>query len=221
MKKVSLILLIVLVVTGFGFAARGPVDVTLGVLAQYNGELGDLEAGEFEGFKDINNYQFGPEVRVKFTLLELDAAGLISKDDNEEGGFIFNGFFTGGVSLDLLIARLGFGIGPDMYYATATKNLQFGPMDSVQRNKIANRNNIALGSALTEGDYNAIDMLLTSPINLRATVDFLVGPVTVGVSACLPTNFSLDMADQWEDAIPDENDLKRAKIGISMGIAVL
>ncbi|MDD4082414.1 MAG: hypothetical protein WC162_04940 [Sphaerochaetaceae bacterium] len=220
MKKISMVLLIVLLVTGFAFAGRGPVDVTLGVLAQYNGELGDLEAGEFDGFKDVNNYQFGPEVRVKFTLLELDAAGLVSKDDDD--GYIFNGFFTGGVSLDLLIARVAFGIGPDMYYETATKDFKFGPMDSIQKDKIASRNEIiGGGSALTEDDYDALDMLLTSPINLRATVDFLVGKLTVGVSATLPTNFSLDMADQWEDAIPDSEDLKRAKIGISMGIAIL
>jgi len=216
MKKISMILLVVLLVAGFAFAARGPVDVTLGVLAQYNGELGDLEAGEVDGFKDVNNYQFGPEVRVKFTLLEIDAAGLVSSDNDNEDGFVFNGFFTGGVSLDFLIARVGFGIGPDMYYETATSDFKFGPMDSVQKNKIANRT----GNS-TAQDYEVLDMLLTAPINLRATVDFLVGKLTVGISASLPTNFSLDMADQWENAIPTGDDLKRAKVGISMGIAVL
>jgi len=213
MKKILMVLLIVLVVTGFAFAGRGPMDVTLGVLAQYNGELGDVEGGEFDGFKDVNNYQFGPEVRVKFTLLELDAAGLVSADPDVEDEFVFKGFFTGGVSFDLLIARLALGIGPDVYYATATGDFKIGPLDSVQQAKIDNRTD--------GGEVKAVDMLLTAPINLRATVDFLVGPLTVGVSATLPTGFSLDMADQWEDAIPDSEDLKRAKIGISMGIAIL
>jgi len=224
-KSFLYIYVLMLVIPLTLFAYRGPVDFTLDVLAQYNGELGQIqEQTENEGyqaFTDPTNYQFGPEVRMKFSLIEISSAVLMSHDETTDYDCFFNGFITFGISSDISICRLGFGIGPDFYYETATKGFRFGPMNNIQKNKIIQRNNLDENAeSLSNEDYVPWDMFITAPVNLRLTSDFLIGPLNLGLSAVLPTNVSLEMANCWKDLFSEEQDLQRIKIGVSMGFTV-
>jgi len=225
MKKNLFVFLLIFIIPITLFASRGPLDFTLGVLAQYNGELGQIqeqtENEDYEAFTDPGNYQFGPEATMKFSLLEISSAVLMSRDESTDYDCFFNGFVTIGVTLDISVCRLGLGLGPDFYYETATKDFRFGPMNDVQKNKIIQKNNLDENAeSLSADDYVFWDMFITSPVNLRLTADFLVGPLNLGFSAVLPTNVSLEMADSWKDLFSSEKDWERIKVGISMGFTV-
>jgi len=226
MKKVFFVYILVFIIPLTLFASRGPIDFTLGVLAQYNGELGQIqeqsENDNYQAFTDPSNYQFGPEARIKFSLIEISSAVLMSRDENTDFDCFFNGFVSLGITHDFSVCRVGFGIGPDLYYETATNDFRFGPMNEVQKNKIIQRKNLDKNvENLNEEDYVVWDMFITAPISLRLTADFLVGPLNLGFSAVLPTNISLEMADSWKNFLSEEKDLERTKIGISMGFTVL
>jgi len=225
MKRRFFIFILIFFIPLTLFAARGPLDFTLGVLAQYNGELGQIqeqtENDDYQAFTDPSNYQFGPKARIKFSLIEISSAVLMSRDENTDFDCFFNGFVSFGITHDFSVCRLGIGLGPDLYYETATKGFRFGPMNDVQKNKIIQRNNLEKDAdSLNEDDYEIWDMFITSPVNIRVTADFLVGPLNLGFSAVLPTNVSLEMADSWKSLFSEEKDLQRTKVGISMGFTV-
>jgi hypothetical protein len=233
MKKTIVVLLIAALAVASAFAGRGALDLTAGAIVQWNGDLGTAVAGVTDGDGNFDwekakqaalnpaAWQIGAEARAKIALLELDSAAMFSKIENGKG-LIISGYVTGGLSMDLLgLARLGLTIGPDVYYYTApedvpdgSKQFSIGTMGDTQARKFADY------QAENPEASDFVASLMTAPLNLRATTDFLVGSVTIGVSVTVPTNLSFYKFN-FLQIIPTEDAILRSRVAISAGIAIL
>lgn len=216
-------------------AASAFAGVTAGAIAQWNGTLGSAmhditnnEDGSInwerakEAALDPAAWQFGAEVRTSIAIAEIDAAALFSKAD---AGMIINGYLTAGINIDLFIAKLGLTIGPDVTYFTdpadatalGKPQLMIGTMDQAQQDRYDDY--VADYQAKNDGETpdDLLATFLTAPLNLKATADFVLGPVVVGASLVLPVNVSFYGMD-IKDLIPKAEDLMRCKVGLSAGI---
>ncbi len=167
MKKRVCIVLIVIVLLVPSFAFAQLFDVSLGATAQVtvpnydNFDFGDV-------FGKINNYDFGAELRLKLTVLEIDAVATYSPKDLGGGHTAHFVTFmpTAGLSFDIAnIVRLGVGMGPKMVWM--------------------------FSDILPDSNQSFGDKFMTAPFQYRATVDFMAGPVLIGVNYAVPTTFNI------------------------------
>src|SRR5690554_2632494 len=92
MKKTMLVLLLILLLVPAGLFA-GIFNLSIGATAQYNGAVDVSEGIEWQdGFGEIENWSFGPDLRLRFLFVEVDSAALYSKVDY---GHKLSGILTG------------------------------------------------------------------------------------------------------------------------------
>ncbi|MGI6432688.1 MAG: hypothetical protein ACOXZ4_02330 [Sphaerochaetaceae bacterium] len=185
MRKTILVVLMILALVPAGLFA-GILSLSLGATAQYNGAVSVADELEWQdGFEDIENWAFGPDIRLRLLFAEVGLAGLYSSIDD---GHQLSGILTGGVSFDLLgLLRIGLGMGPRM-------SVQF---DS----DFANPTVMIAGTPETDVDFSTAFM--NAPMTYRATADLKLGKLLFGLSYIIDSaGFTFEEQD-WEKMLPD------------------
>lgn len=194
MKKRFLVTLLVVCVLLPAALSAAAIDLSLGATAQYNGTLADIKADMDGGSSsltdkifDFENYTLGADVRIKLLFAEVDVVGTFAKyiddsDSNDIKEFTeISALTTVGFSFDLAgFARIGLGVGP-----------RFRVLIDKDGNPsvFASDGN---GVGTWEG---AGDAFLKSPIAARATVDFNLGHLMLGLNYTLDTGFTFENKD--------------------------
>ena len=196
MKKIIIALLIAMIIPCCVFAGRGMFDLTLGAIAQSSYDIEDAIDGELKNF-DIKNVAFGADVEVKLAVLSIDAKGLY--DSSNKG---LSGIVSANLAVDIFFVRVKAGLGYEYAYNFENKTFYFG-------------------NAINEGYVSEIADFKKANFDANVGVDFLLGPVTVGAYATLPTATSIENG-QWVELFKalGEN-WKYAKLGLSVGFALL
>jgi hypothetical protein len=198
MKKTILILIIALVLVPAGLFA-GIINLNIGATAQYKIPVTDVD----DGMTDIENWAFGPDLRLRILFAEVGVAGLYTKlaDDNAEfaSGHQLSGLLTGGVSFDLLgFLRLGLGMGPRM---------------EVLFSEDFASSKITVGGVNID-DVTFGDAFMNAPLTYRATVDFNLGRFLIGANYTIDSGgFTFENLDA-EKLMPDF-DNNKGTFGVS------
>lgn len=196
MKKFAIALLIAVILPACIFAGRGIFDFTLGATASTSYSIEDIISGEIDKFT-IESVRFGADAEVKFAILSVD--GKLFYDHSNRG---ISGLVSANIAADIFFVRLKAGLGYQYAYNFENKTFY-------------------LGNALNQGYATKFADFKKANFDANVGVDFLLGPVTVGTYATLPTETSIEKGN-WDDFFKGlgEN-WKYAKLGISVGFALL
>ncbi|MGE4466332.1 hypothetical protein [Sphaerochaeta sp.] len=205
MKKKSMVLLLIVCVMLPTALSAAVVDLSLGATAQYNQTLGsirtDIDNNDFDGMSDFENYTLGADLRVKLLIAEVDVVGTFGNytDSSLNEYTEISALTTAGVSMDLLgIARLGFGMGPRFRVL----------IDDAGKAQII----AETGTVESMDDFG--DAFVNSPVAYRATVDFNLGNMMLGLNYTLDTDYTFKNAAQVDDLF--NADIDDGKVGVSL-----
>lgn len=194
MKKVIIALLIALIIPCCVFAGRGLFDFTLGVAAQSDY---DVEKVKEEGMKDfsIDQLSFGADVEMKLAFVAIDGKVMYAPEIKTIGGTV-----SANLALDIFFLRVKAGLGYQYQYNFETKEMAYG-----------NAN----------GAVSAFSDFKDACFDLNMGVDILLGNLTVGAYATLPTETSITNGD-WNGLFGNiKENWSKAKLGMTIGIALL
>jgi hypothetical protein len=150
---------------------------------------------------DFENYTLGADLRVKLLIAEVDVVGTFGNytDSSLNEYTEISALTTAGVSMDLLgIARLGFGMGPRFRVLID---------DAGEAQIIAET-----GTVESMNDFG--DAFVNSPVAYRATVDFNLGNIMLGLNYTLDTDYTFKNAAQVDDLF--NADIDDGKVGVSL-----
>lgn len=205
MKKKSMVLLLIVCVILPTALSAAVVDLSLGATAQYNQTLGDIkqeiEADSWEGMGDFKNYTLGADLRVKLLIAEVDVVGTFGTytDSSSNEYTEISALTTAGVSMDLLgIMRLGFGMGPRFRVL----------IDDAGKAQII----AETGSVESMDDFG--EAFINSPVAYRATVDFNLGNLMLGLNYTLDTEYTFKNAAEVNKLF--SGDIDNGKVGVSL-----
>lgn len=206
MKKKSMVLLLIVCVMLPTALSAAVVDLSLGATAQYNQTLGsirtDIDNNDFDSMSDFENYTLGADLRVKLLIAEVDVVGTFGNYTDEvtlDEYTEISALTTAGVSMDLLgIARLGFGMGPRFRVL----------IDDAGKAQII----AETGTVEPMDDFG--DAFVNSPVAYRATVDFNLGNIMLGLNYTLDTDYTFKNAAQVDDLF--NADIDDGKVGVSL-----
>lgn len=174
MKKTLVVLFAVMLLVPAGLFA-GIFDFSVGATAQYKNGY-DITSPEWgDDMTDIANYAFGADVRTRILFAEIGMTGLYSQIDNDVHQL--DGLVTGGLSLDLLgLVRVGLGMGPRVTVTMAGDVVTFyGPDGAL------------------DADTDFVAAIMHAPLTYRATADFKLGNLLVGLNYTIDSNgFTLE-----------------------------
>ncbi|HAF86429.1 MAG TPA: hypothetical protein DCG32_08750 [Sphaerochaeta sp.] len=205
MKKRFLVLLIVVCVLLPATLSAALVDLSIGATARYDKSFAEVQTSiDDETYGDelakIENYAFGADVRVKLLLAEVDLVGMFGNKTISGVDYTTISVLTSaGISLDILnIARLGFGMGP-----------RFNVMIDPDGNTVIEDSS---GTGVDSMDRFS-EAFINSPVAYRATADFKLGNMMVGL------NYTVDTAYTFNNAADVQNlfdaPLDSGKVGVS------
>jgi hypothetical protein len=203
MKRRFLVTLLVVCVLLPAALSAAIVDLSLGATAQYKPILGDIkdsaDADDFTGFSKFENYALGADVRLKLLIAEVDLVGMFSQTTDDYTKIEL--LTTAGISLDLLgFARLGFGLGPNWIIEMNNDTGDF-IMREKETNKITTLDNFG-------------DTFINSPVAYRATVDFNLGGLMLGLNYTLETQYTFKNAQEVNKLF--EAKMDDGKFGVSL-----
>ncbi|MDC7229496.1 MAG: hypothetical protein PQJ48_04235 [Sphaerochaetaceae bacterium] len=205
MKKKSMVLLLIVCVMLPTALSAAVVDLSLGATAQYNQTLGsikaDIDDNDFDGMGDFKNYTLGADLRVKLLIAEVDVVGTFGTyvDSSMNEYTEISALTTAGVSMDLLgIARLGFGMGPRFRVL----------IDDAGKAQII----AETGTVESMDDFG--EAFINSPVAYRATVDFNLGNIMLGLNYTLDTEYTFKNAAEVNKLF--SGDLDDGKVGVSL-----
>ncbi|MDX9984317.1 hypothetical protein, partial [Sphaerochaeta sp.] len=203
MKRKFLVTLLVVCVLLPAALSAAIVDLSLGATAQYKPTLGTIKASadadDFSGFSKFENYALGADVRLKLLIAEVDLVGMFSQTTDDYTKIEL--LTTAGISLDLLgFARLGFGLGPNWIIEMNNDTGDF-IMREKETNKITTLDNFG-------------DTFINSPVAYRATVDFNLGGLMLGLNYTLETQYTFKNAQEVNKLFEAMMDV--GKFGVSL-----
>jgi hypothetical protein len=203
MKRKFLVTLLVGCVLLPAALSAAIVDLSLGATAQYKPTLGTIKASadadDFSGFSKFENYALGADVRLKLLIAEVDLVGMFSQTTDDYTKIEL--LTTAGISLDLLgFARLGFGLGPNWIIEMNNDTGDF-IMREKETNKITTLDNFG-------------DTFINSPVAYRATVDFNLGGLMLGLNYTLETQYTFKNAQEVNKLF--EAKMDDGKFGVSL-----
>ena len=193
MKKRVLVSLIVVCVLIPATLSAAMVNLSIGATARYDKSFEEVQAfidndtyGEELG--KIENYAFGADVRLKILLAEIDLVGMFGKEPIT-GNTTISVLTTAGVSLDILnLARIGIGMGPNFLI------------------KIDESGSLV-------GWENFGDTFIKSPVAYRATLDFKIGKMMLGLNYTVDTAYTFENWERVQDLF--DAPLNSGKVGVS------
>ena len=206
MKKrfiISLLIVCVLVPTALSAAL---FDLSLGVTAQYNQDFAQIKTDAenevlMDSFLDFENYSLGADIRLKLLLAQVDLVGKFSQETIGADKYTkIETLATAGISMDVLgFARLGFGLGP---------------------NWIVRMNNDTGKFTIFDDSDNAVELdnlgetFMKSPVAYRATLDFKLGKMMLGVNYTLDTEYTFEKPAEVDKLFTGNFD--NGKFGVSL-----
>lgn len=201
MKKLLLVLaLSAVLLAPLAAYSAGVFDLSIGLNASFRD--GTLEA--FKEFADsgFDDWRFGLEMRTKLLFFELDSAGKIGMTENN--GLTFSGLMVAGLSEDLFdTARIGVCFGPVIDYV----------LEDGESSLVIDGNHVQSESFM--------DALTKSRFNLRATLDFFLGPVIrLGVVWTVPTQYTIEEHDM-NKLLPTGEDWTRTQIALAIHMSLV
>ncbi|MBO4393949.1 MAG: hypothetical protein J5800_06360 [Spirochaetales bacterium] len=194
MKKVIIALLIALIIPCCVFAGRGLFDFTVGVAAQSDYDVATVRD---EGMKDfsIDQLSFGADVEMKLAFVAIDGKVMYAPEIKTIGGTI-----SANLALDIFFVRVKAGLGYQYQYNFDTKAMSYGN---------------------TNGSVTAFADFKDACFDLNFGADLLLGNLTVGAYATLPTDTSIANKN-WDGLFGNIKDnWSKAKLGMVIGIALL
>ena len=194
MKKIIIALLIALIIPCCVFAGRGLFDFTLGVAAQSDY---DVEKVKEEGMQDfsIDQLSFGADVEMKLAFVAIDGKVMYAPEIKTIGGTV-----SANLALDIFFIRVKAGLGYQYQYNFETKEIAYG-----------NAN----------GAVNSFSDFKDACFDLNFGADILLGNLTIGAYATLPTETSITNGD-WNGLFGNiKENWSKAKLGMTIGIALL
>lgn len=192
MKKIAIALLIAVIVPCCIFASRGMFDFTVGVAASSDYKV--TEAREIVDKFSIDKISFGGDVEMKLAFLAIDGKVMYQPENKTIGGIA-----SANLALDLFFLRIKAGLGYEYQYDFNNNVLSFGNVN---------------------GPVSEFGQFKDACFDLNAGVDFLIGSLTVGAFATLPSETSIAKGN-WGDLFQCVKDgWKDAKLGMTVGIAL-
>jgi hypothetical protein len=208
MKKKFLVTLIVVCVLLPAALSAAIADLSIGAIAMYNTEdaYQQFSDGDFDGLMEIENYTFGADLRIKLLLAEVDVVGMYGQETFGSTTYHeLSTLVTGGVSFDLLgLARIGLGLGP-RFLLVMDENNNFYVFDS-DNNPVLTTN--AFG-----------DAFIKSPVAYRATVDFNLGSIMLGLNYTVDSEYTFEKYGEINKLF--ESDATSGKFGVSLLFSLL
>ncbi len=150
---------------------------------------------------DFKNYTLGADLRVKLLIAEVDVVGTFGTytDSSSNEYTEISALTTAGVSMDLLgIMRLGFGMGPRFRVL----------IDDAGKAQII----AETGSVESMDDFG--EAFINSPVAYRATVDFNLGNLMLGLNYTLDTEYTFKNAAEVNKLF--SGDIDNGKVGVSL-----
>ena len=193
MKKVIIALLIALIIPCCVFAGRGLFDFTLGVAAQSDY---DIEKVQETGMKDfsIDQLAFGADVEMKLAFVAIDGKVMYAPEIKTIGGIV-----SANLALDIFFLRVKAGLGYEYQYNFETKQMMYG----------------------NGMDVTTFDGFRDANFDITAGLDFLLGNLTVGAYASLPTNVSIAKGN-WDELFSTVKEgWDHARLGMVIGISLI
>lgn len=181
------------------------VNLSIGATARYDKSFEEVQAfiddGTYgEELGKIENYAFGADVRLKILLAEIDLVGMFGKETVNSIDYTSISVLTSaGISLDILnVARVGFGMGPRFNVL----------IDDDGNTKILSSG----GAPVDWGNFG--EAFIKSPVAYRATVDFKIGKMMLGLNYTVDTAYTFENWNQVQDLF--DAPLDGGKVGISL-----
>ncbi len=200
MKKLFITMLVVLIVPACVFAARGMVDLTVSGVAESTYDIETVKEaieGDGEFNFSVDNLGFGVGTELKVAFAALDARAIYSPAQKTISGTV-----SANIALDIFFVRVKAGLGCEYNYNFDTKYFGFG-----------NANGVADASNGYDFKKAALDACVG--------VDVLLGKLTVGAHASLPTAVTIEK-ENWVKLIDTISDnWQFAKLGVSVGYSFL
>ena len=196
MKKIAIALIIAVLVPASIFAGRGFFDFTVGATASTSYSIQNIIDGELKNFT-IDSVRFGADVETKLSILSID--GKLFYDHSNRG---LSGIVSANIVADIFFVRLKAGLGYQYVYNFENKTFYFG-------------------NALNEGYATKFADFKKANFDANVGVDFLLGIATVGAYATLPTATSIENGQWGEFFKALGQNWKYAKLGITVGVALL
>lgn len=198
MKKrmILALVLVVLLIPSLLFAKA--ISLSLGGIAMYSVNAGSV-TDDTEAFKDINNYTFGADVRLKLLMLDITAMGLYSGSSTDGSGMReISGIVTAGLAMDLLdTIRVGVGLGPRLRAENNDGTWQVKTQD---------------GTVVDGASFQ--NVVMNAPMTYRAMVDFMLGGLSVGASYMVDTSYTFNDYANVQNLI--DVDWDSGKFGVSL-----
>jgi len=187
------------------------VDLSIGATARYDKSFAEIQTSiDAETYGDelakIENYAFGADVRLKLLLAEIDLVGMFGSATKLGVDYTTISVLTSaGISLDILnIARLGFGMGP-----------RFNVWIDKDGNTVI-EDSSGTGVDSMDGFSEAF---INSPVAYRATLDFNLGGMMLGLNYTVDTAYTFKNAEKVQDLF--DAPLDSGKVGISFLISLI
>jgi len=195
MKKIIIALLIALIIPACVFAGRGLFDLTLGVTASSTYDIDDVKDGALKEFT-MEALRFGADTELKLAFVDVD--GKLFYDSANKG---ISGIVSANLAVDIFFVRIKTGLGYAYTYNLDTKDFYFG-------------------NGIDGGYATDISQFEKANFDVNVGVDVLLGPLTIGTYATLPTTCSIENG-QWGDIVKALGDnWASAKLGVTVGFAL-
>ena len=195
MKKIIIALLIALIIPACVFAGRGLFDLTLGVTASSSYDINDVKEGALKEFT-IDSLRFGADTELKLAFVDID--GKLFYDSANKG---ISGIVSANLAVDIFFVGIKTGLGYAYTYNLDTKDFYFG-------------------NGIDGGYATDISQFEKANFDVNVGVDVLLGPLTIGTYATLPTTCSIENG-QWGDIVKALGDnWASAKLGVTVGFAL-
>lgn len=185
--------------------SAGMINLSIGATARYDKDFDAITASIDDGsFGDealkLENYAFGADVRLKIALAEIDLVGMFGRESVGGDDFTSISVLTSaGIAFDILnFARLGIGMGP-----------RFNVLIDSNGNAVLKDSN---GTTVSSMDGFG-DAFIKSPVAYRATLDFNIGNMMLGLNYTVDTTYTFENWKEVQDLF--DAPLGKGKVGLS------
>ncbi len=201
-KKAFIIFALIVILVPINLSA---LSLDIGATARYEGMVEDF-AYTPENLTDFSKYSFGPDVRLKFGILEIADVAPINIDQSDNDWWQFHNVLTVGVNFKLFnFINVGAGVGP-----ASIVNLRFV-------------NGFKLEDKL--GDPFTLESFFFDPVlSYKATVDVLFDGLTLSAYYIVQSN-GVSIQNIIDDGFSPEKlmpaDYNDGTVGVSLLISFL
>jgi hypothetical protein len=194
MKKFIIAMLIALVIPACIFAGRGLFDLTIGAAASTTYTPKMIQEGKLKDFT-FGDITWGADVELKLAFVAVDGKVMYAPADKA-----IYGNLSANLALDIFFVRVKAGLGYEYRYDFDDKTMWYGN---------------------TNAAVTSFDEFKDAAFDINVGVDFLLGDLTVGAYANLPTSTTIANGDWGGVFTKAKEQWADAQLGLVVGIALL